>query len=672
MSKPLTVQDYNGRELPVITLDFETYYEDSRSGYSLKNPKINTIMYVRDPRFKAHGLSYVLPDGTEGWVTHKNLKNWFASFDWTKHAMLGMNTSFDAFIAFEHYGIDAAYYLDIMSMSRGEWGIKERASLQAISKRLGMKGKLEGELEKTSGIRDLSPEQEAELIPYALQDSRQTLEIFEHMYFEMGFPEDELHIIDLTIRAASVPKLRINAALCHAEIEDEDRRLKNLLESDIIGDAILSPKCGQKVLKGGVAELMRSRPCFAELIKSRGVMPPMKHAKTAKGEFKYDEDRKPIYTYAFAKNDIELMNLGEDERVSDLVAVWTGLKSTIRKTRAQTFLNVTHNGAKTLPIPLNYCGAHTMRWSGGENLNPQNLPSGRDGRGARLRESIIAPDGYVIVVSDSAQIEARVNATLWGQEDLIQTFRDKKDPYSELASSMYKVPVGKNGPNSHLRPVGKAMELGLGYGMGVDRFLDGCLSGSITGDVLDISYEEAATAVEFYRHRRNKIVEGWDKLKQVLAHMVSWDAQDKANGVSLAINSFLTAAPDRIIMPNGLSLHYKNLGYHYFPEKEKRELVYESGRDSTGAPSFTRLWHSKLDENIVQCLSRIIVAQQAVAVARRYDVVLLVHDEIVYLAKEEEAEEALEFGLAAMRVPPVWMPDLPLDAEGGTAKNYSK
>lgn len=672
MSKPLTVLDYNGRELPVITLDFETYFEDSRSGYSLKNPKINTIMYVRDHRFKAHGLSYVLPTGEEGWVTHKDLSKWFASFDWQKHAMLCQNTAFDALIANEHYGSVAAYYLDTMSMSRGEWGIKERANLGAIGRRLGLGSKLEGELEKTSGIMDLSPEQEAALIPYAVRDSSLTRQIFEHMYFEMGFPEDELHIIDLTIRAASVPKLRINAALCHAEIEDEDRRLKSLLESDIIGDAILSSKCGQKLLQGGVSELMRSRPCFAELIKSRGVMPPMKHAKTSKGEFKYDAERKPVYTYAFAKNDIELMNLGEDARVSDLVAVWTGLKSTIRKTRAQTFLDVTHNGTKTLPIPLNYCGAHTMRWSGGENLNPQNLPSGRDGRGARLRESIIAPDGYVIVVSDSSQIEARVNAMLWGQEDLIQTFRDKKDPYSELASSMYKVPVSKKGPNAHLRPVGKAMELGLGFGMGVDRFLDGCLSGSITGDVLDISYEEAAAAVEFYRYRRNKIVEGWDKLKQVLAHMVSWSNEDKANGISLPINSFLTSAPDRIIMPNGLSLHYKNLGYHYFPEKEKRELVYESGRDSSGSPSFIRIWHSKLDENIVQCLARIIVAQQAVAIARRYDVVLLVHDEVVYLAKEEEAEEAKQFGLDAMRIPPVWMPDIPLDAEAGFARNYVK
>ena len=59
-------------------------------------------------------------------------------------------------------------------------------------------------------------------------------------------------------------------------------------------------------------------------------------------------------------------------------------------------------------------------------------------------------------------------------------------------------------------------------------------------------------------------------------------------------------------------------------------------------------------------------------IAQRYKVVTTSHDEVVYLAKESEADEALEFGLTMMRTPPAWCEGLPLDAEGGYARNYSK
>lgn len=307
-----------------------------------------------------------------------------------------------------------------------------------------------------------------------------------------------------------------------------------------------------------------------------------------------------------------------------------------------------------------------------DGLNLQNLPSGRDGRGARLREAIEAPKGYVIVVVDSAQIEPRVNACLWNQEDLLTIFRNKGDPYSDMASKLHHVPVGKKGPNSHLRPLGKALIIGLGYGMGQDRFLAGCLSGSITGDIIEITKDESINAVEFYRRDQNKIVEGWEVLRQVLAHMVSWNAEEKASGISIPFAGFLAAAPDRIIMPNGLSLHYKNLSYVYFEDKGKREMVYEVGRDSIGQPQYNRIWGSKLCENIVQSLARIIVGEQMIKIAKRYAILSSSHDEVIFLAKEKEAEEALEFGLAAMRVPPKWMPNIPLDAEGGWDRMYSK
>lgn len=709
--KPLVVQDLHGIERPVFTIDFESFYEDSGQGYSLRNKSINTVMYVRDPRFKAHGCSVIEPDGETYWVTHHQLPNFFSGksfaawqtdeydfldpdspaldaeallkllptfYQVTKSgknisAFLAHNTAFDGLVASEHYGFIPPYYLDTMSMSRGEWSVNERASLKELCYRLGLKGKLEGHLEKTSGIRDLSWAQELALIPYAIQDSAQTRMAFENLYYERSYPEKELHIIDLTIRAFAAPTLTVNPGLCRAEIEDEDRRIDALLKSDLIRDAQLSEPCAKIVESKGIPGLMRSRPCFAELLRSRGVEPPQKHAKDSKGELKYDENRDPVYTYAFAKNDLELMILGEDPRVSDLVAAWTGLKSTIRKTRAETFLKTTLDGTRPLPIPLRYCGAHTMRWSGEEGYNPQNLPSGRDGRGSRLREAITAPPGYVLCVVDQSQAEVRVNAWLWGQTDLLELLASGDDPYSALASELYKVEVRKAskhdpGINAHLRPVGKAMELGLGFGMGFERYLDGCLSGSIIGEVVNITKEESLTAVNFYRNKRSKIVEGWGELKRALSLMTAREASKR----SAKIRDLLEVYDEYIVMPNGLYLHYKSNHVRYNEKKKWWEVVYQTGKDGAGVPSYNIIHGAKMDENIVQCLSRIIMSEQALEIARRYRIVLLVHDEVVYLAREEEAEEALAFGIKCLRTPPAWCPDIPLDAEGGIGKSYTK
>ena len=52
--------------------------------------------------------------------------------------------------------------------------------------------------------------------------------------------------------------------------------------------------------------------------------------------------------------------------------------------------------------------------------------------------------------------------------------------------------------------------------------------------------------------------------------------------------------------------------------------------------------------------------------------VLQVHDELVCVAPEDRAEEALTRLLACLTAVPTWAPGLPVAAEGGYAKNYVK
>ncbi|MFN9909224.1 MAG: DNA polymerase, partial [bacterium] len=119
-----------------------------------------------------------------------------------------------------------------------------------------------------------------------------------------------------------------------------------------------------------------------------------------------------------------------------------------------------------IPVPLKYYGAHTGRWSGTDKVNFQNLPS-RDPKKKALKNAIIPPEGYVIINSDSSQIEARVLAWLAGQEDVVKQFANKEDVYSIFASSVYGRTITKANPTE--RFVGKTCVLGLGYGTGAAK-----------------------------------------------------------------------------------------------------------------------------------------------------------------------------------------------------------
>ena len=54
------------------------------------------------------------------------------------------------------------------------------------------------------------------------------------------------------------------------------------------------------------------------------------------------------------------------------------------------------------------------------------------------------------------------------------------------------------------------------------------------------------------------------------------------------------------------------------------------------------------------------------------DVVLTVHDEIVLISQANNPDVTMAKLIKHMCVPPAWAPDLPLNAEGGYDKGYSK
>lgn len=115
-----------------------------------------------------------------------------------------------------------------------------------------------------------------------------------------------------------------------------------------------------------------------------------------------------------------------------------------------------------------------------------------------------------------------------------------------------------------------------------------------------------------------------------------------------------------IILPNGAALDYSNLA------------VTGGEYHTTGRRGASKIYGAKLVENVVQALSRVVLSQAMLKVAARHRVVLTCHDEVVFLAKTEEAQDALYEGLEIMKAPPAWCSGLPLDAEGSFDVRYSK
>jgi DNA polymerase len=86
-----------------------------------------------------------------------------------------------------------------------------------------------------------------------------------------------------------------------------------------------------------------------------------------------------------------------------------------------------------------------------------------------------------------------------------------------------------------------------------------------------------------------------------------------------------------------------------------------------------KLYGGILCENIVQALARILVAaEQLLAIAAVYPVVMTTHDEVVACVPKTQAKKCEVFMQACLRQAPDWAPDLPVTCETGYAENYSK
>ena len=626
--------------MKIVTFDAETYYDRE---YSLS--KITTEDYVRSPQFELIGFAIKTNDGPTQWVPKPQCEAFLKSFDWSDAMVVCQNTAFDGAILDWRYGVKPMVWADTLGMSRALYPHDRAHGLKAQAERMGV-GVKGDEVLNAIGKRyaDFYDAELARYASYCINDVELTYSIF-MMYMNAGFPKQELKLIDLTLRMFIEPVLELDPEKLRDHLE-EVRDLKQALMYSV--RAMLSTDSDLEVRQSmweldndGLKKLLMSNDKFAKVLESLGIDPPIKISPTTGKR-----------AWAFAKTDEAFKALEEhhDPRVQALVAARLGNKTTLEETRTERFIGMAGRGK--FPVPLRYYGAHSGRWSGQDSVNLQNLPS-RGANAGKIKKAIMAPEGYVVIDCDSAQIEARVLAWLAGQDDLVQAFRDKQDVYKLMATKIYGIALGS--VDKTQRQVGKTVVLGAGYGVGHVK-LQGFLK---TQAGVEVTLAEAKRIIDTYRSTSYKIADFWQKAGEALnSLMMGYTATLDAIGlIKVVPNMGLT-------LPSGLHIQYPGLRSVMNADTKKWEMVYTS----KGLP--VRIYGGKVVENICQAVARQVVAEQMLRVAKRYKVVLTVHDAVAIIAKKEEAAEAQAYLEECMSWNPKWATGLPLACESGMGASY--
>jgi len=293
---------------------------------------------------------------------------------------------------------------------------------------------------------------------------------------------------------------------------------------------------------------------------------------------------------------------------------------------------------------LKYFGATTGRDSGGGGWNCQNIPKGEVAT-VDIRNLIEAPEGKTLVICDLAQIEARCLPYLAKDHDLLKLIASGIDIYEAHA----RATMGYNDPrplkevDPKMRFLAKARVLGLGYGCGAAKFQ--LVAKMLAG--LDISFEESQQIVQSYRESSPKITAYWARLDRALK--ISTDPNDKTLEIELPLRNLI----------------YRDV------RRVTGNIVAKLPR--LGKMMDVKLYGGLLAENATQALARDVFMDRCLTLELAgYEILMRIHDEVVVLVDEADAEEHRAAIEQIMSTPPLWATDLPLGAEAIVSKHYRK
>lgn len=689
-------------ESTLVVIDFETYW-DSKT-YTLS--KMGPIEYVRNENFAPQLCAFTLSNGSCcvdcSVVEHERLRTTFENLDthdvaWCGHNMHG----FDSIILSEFFDFYPRQIWDTIAMMR--WtGLSRvcRESHAALTEFLGNGHKAAGTVvsDHKQWPDDFTPEERAFFIQYCKDDAGQCYQNALAMLPYMT--PDALRFMSITARMATEPSF----------VLDEDLLLEYLSDLDAAVD-----KARQELMamfsfasNADMLAALRSADKFADMLRSLGVEPPLKESaaktKTKREKLRLAadagipgateelENMQPVMTYAFSKTDVDfvLMQDHPDQRVALLVRTRLQLNSSIDRSRAETLLKFARMH-KPLPIMLGAWLAHTGRYSAGasadagtktDKLQFQNL-SKRDPSKRKLRQAIKVPEGQVVVACDSAQIEARGLAFVANEVGLLTQFREGRDPYSELAETIFGVPwqdikAGAKSGDKKMkmyRNTGKTGILSCGYGVGYVKYSNTLLRQGIhLHEDLDRHHELARYAHGIYRAAHPNIVAFWKTAENVLEAMLRGES-GTFGGPNNDIYTFgiMPVGPrtdlcvPSVRFPSGYILRYPGLRAER-NDRGKWQFLYDTYKGASKIP--THIYGGAFTNNLVQGLSfvDVIMYQGCRMDEAGIKLACNIHDAWASVVPEEQGEYVKQQMLYYMSMVPPALNGLPVacEAEIGT------
>jgi len=199
--------------------------------------------------------------------------------------------------------------------------------------------------------------------------------------------------------------------------------------------------------------------------------------------------------------------------------------------------------------------------------------------------------------------------------------------------------------------------LGAGYGMGAKKFH---LMLRLQG--VNITESEAERIITIYRSTYPRISNLWTQGGDALNAMLT------GSQTNFGRSGVVKIVKDGFTLPSDLNLLYNNLSVRTegLPNGGSRNVYTYDSRREKGI----YIYGGKVVENVVQALARCIIGEQMLLIAKKYKVVLTVHDAIMCTVPDEQVEVATSYVKWCMTRVPEWAEGLPINCEVGIGKTY--
>ena len=283
-----------------------------------------------------------------------------------------------------------------------------------------------------------------------------------------------------------------------------------------------------------------------------------------------------------------------------------------------------------------YCGAYATGRFSSFGIQLQNLSRPADGQTMDSTERMISgvdkgtPDevagairglfvpreGNKFFIADLSQIELRRVLDKAGYPEKVKALHEGGDEYSHFASAIYKKKVTKKCPE---RQDGKAFILGLGYGMGIQKFID--------------NYEKVkqeSITPERAKYFKNIYMQTYPKVPKMWAKY-----QAKIDRAFQAKKRF------RVQLDSGRYLDYGRLRRTKYKDpltgKVRQNISYFDGKVWSG------IYGSKVFQHVVQaeCRDILLIKMNALHKAGA-QIVMTVHDEVIVEVPRNKSLDKLE------------------------------